>query len=106
MAVYSWIFCINGETRVTYLQLLNRISRILNKSRTQSPRGPLEGVGPEIETFLGPEMAKSEASAIWAQKSHLRLRLDLQRKTERGKGGAIMAVLANCQVRWSKRRLV
>jgi hypothetical protein len=23
----------------------------------------------EIETLLGPEMAKSEASAIWAQKS-------------------------------------
>ncbi len=23
----------------------------------------------EIETFLGPEMATSEASAIWAQKS-------------------------------------
>ncbi len=29
-------------------------------------RGPFEGVGPEIETFLGPEMATSEASAIWA----------------------------------------
>jgi hypothetical protein len=28
----------------------------------------LERVGPEIETFLGPEMATSEASAIWAQK--------------------------------------
>jgi hypothetical protein len=29
-----------------------------------------EGVGPwKIETFLGPEMATSEASAIWAQKS-------------------------------------
>jgi hypothetical protein len=23
-------------------------------------RGPLEGVGPEIETFFGPEMATSE----------------------------------------------
>jgi hypothetical protein len=31
----------------------------------------LEGVGPEVETFLGPEMATSEASAIWAQKSCL-----------------------------------
>ncbi len=29
----------------------------------------LEGVGPEIENFLGPEMATSEVSAIWAQKS-------------------------------------
>jgi hypothetical protein len=28
----------------------------------------LERVGPEIETFLGPEMATSEASSIWAQK--------------------------------------
>ncbi len=29
-----------------------------------------EGVGPgKIETFLGPEMATSDASAIWAQKS-------------------------------------
>ncbi len=32
-------------------------------------RGPLEGVDPENEDFLGPEMAMSEASAIWAQKS-------------------------------------
>ncbi len=31
-------------------------------------RGAFEGMGPEIETFLGPEMATSElASAIWAQ---------------------------------------
>ncbi len=29
----------------------------------------LEGVGPENRDFLGPEMATSEASAIWAQKS-------------------------------------
>jgi hypothetical protein len=28
----------------------------------------LEGVGYEIETFLGPEMALSDASAIWAKK--------------------------------------
>ncbi len=33
--------------------------------------GAFEGVGPEIETFLGPEMATSPASAIWAQKSQL-----------------------------------
>ncbi len=26
------------------------------------------GVGPEIGTFLGPETATSEASAIWAQR--------------------------------------
>jgi hypothetical protein len=32
-------------------------------------RGPFEGVGPEMETFLDPEMATSEASAIRAQKS-------------------------------------
>jgi hypothetical protein len=31
--------------------------------------GSLKGVGPEIETFLGPEMATIAASAIWAQKS-------------------------------------
>jgi hypothetical protein len=31
--------------------------------------GTFEGVGPEIETFLGPEMATSAASAIWAQKN-------------------------------------
>jgi hypothetical protein len=30
--------------------------------------GKFEGVDPEIETFLGPEMATSAASAIWAQK--------------------------------------
>ncbi len=26
-------------------------------------------MGPEIETFFGPEMATSAASAVWAQKS-------------------------------------
>ncbi len=31
-------------------------------------QGPLEGVCPEIETFLGPEMTTSEASAIWDKK--------------------------------------
>jgi hypothetical protein len=31
-------------------------------------RGPFEGVGPEIETFFGPETTTSAASAIWAQK--------------------------------------
>jgi hypothetical protein len=31
-------------------------------------RGPLEGVGPEIETFLWPEMPTREASAIWNPK--------------------------------------
>jgi hypothetical protein len=31
--------------------------------------GRLKGVGPEIKTFLGPEMATSAASAFWAQKS-------------------------------------
>jgi hypothetical protein len=29
---------------------------------------PFEGLGPEIETFSGPEIATSEASAIWARK--------------------------------------
>jgi hypothetical protein len=31
--------------------------------------GAFEWVGPDMETFLGPEMATSVASAIWAQKS-------------------------------------
>jgi hypothetical protein len=30
---------------------------------------PLEGVALKNETFLGPEIATSEANAIWAQKS-------------------------------------
>jgi hypothetical protein len=30
---------------------------------------PLEGVVPENREFLGPDMATSQASAIWAQKS-------------------------------------
>jgi hypothetical protein len=34
-------------------------------------RGPLEGVGPENRYFLGPEMAMSAGSAIWAQKSQV-----------------------------------
>jgi hypothetical protein len=33
--------------------------------------GTFEVVGPEIETFLGPEMATSAASAIWAPKMAL-----------------------------------
>ncbi len=32
--------------------------------------GPLEGVDRENQVFFGPEMATSEASAIWAQKGH------------------------------------
>ncbi len=36
--------------------------------RATSLRGALEGLGPENRDFLGPEMAASEASAIWAQK--------------------------------------
>ncbi len=31
--------------------------------------GHLKGWALELKTFLGPEMATSEASAIWAQKS-------------------------------------
>jgi hypothetical protein len=31
-------------------------------------RGPLEGVAPENQDFLGPEKETSEASAIWVQK--------------------------------------
>jgi hypothetical protein len=38
-------------------------------SRATSLRGDLEGEGPGNRDFLGPEMATSEASAIWAQKS-------------------------------------
>ncbi len=30
--------------------------------------GPLEGMGPEIETFLDPELAMGEASAVKGQK--------------------------------------
>jgi hypothetical protein len=32
-------------------------------------RGPLEGVALKIETFSGPKVVTSKASAIWAQKS-------------------------------------
>jgi hypothetical protein len=32
-------------------------------------RGPLKGLALKIESILGPDMATSEASAIWAQKS-------------------------------------
>ncbi len=32
--------------------------------------GRLEQVGPDNGVFLGPKIAKSEASAIWAQKSN------------------------------------
>jgi len=33
-------------------------------------RGTLEWVGPEIETFLCPEMATSKAGAIWDPDTH------------------------------------
>ncbi len=36
--------------------------------RANPQQKPLEGLGPK-ETFLGPEMATSKASATWAQKS-------------------------------------
>ncbi len=35
--------------------------------RANTIRGLLKGVGLKIETFLGPEIATSEASAIWTQ---------------------------------------
>jgi len=38
--------------------------------RATSLQRALEGVGPENQDFLGPEMSTSEASAIWAQKSN------------------------------------
>ncbi len=50
------------------------------KSITRS----LEGVGPEIEIFLGPELATSVTSAIWAQKSRdsrIQIPFDVKGKT-------------------------
>ncbi len=32
-------------------------------------QGSFEGVGPENRDFLGPELARSEASFVWVQKS-------------------------------------
>jgi hypothetical protein len=47
--------------------------------------GRLKGwAGPEIETFLGPEMATSVASAIWAQKSRVSA-MGLRNKHTNGK---------------------
>jgi hypothetical protein len=43
-----------------------RRSPLMILMRANPFQGPLEGVAPEIETFLGPEMVVSEASAIWA----------------------------------------
>ncbi len=38
-----------------------------------SLRGALEGLGPGNRDLFGPEMATSEASAIWAQKCRVQL---------------------------------
>ncbi len=40
-------------------------------------QGASEGWALEIKTFLGPEMAMSEASAIWAQKSLIEYKISI-----------------------------
>jgi hypothetical protein len=49
--------------------IVNMVRDIMILMRENPFRGPLEGVGHENRDFFGPEMARSEASAIWAQKS-------------------------------------
>ncbi len=39
--------------------------------------GHIKRLALKIEPFLGPEMATSEVSAIWAQKSPMALEMDL-----------------------------
>ncbi len=56
-----------------------RYVMVLLLRRATSLRGALEGVGPENQDFLGPEMATSEASAIWATQYHVRPALAGQR---------------------------
>jgi hypothetical protein len=45
---------------------------VLRRARSNT-RGIGGGWALEIETFLGSEMARSEASAIWVQKSRVEL---------------------------------
>jgi hypothetical protein len=41
--------------------------------RANPLRGSLEGVGPENQYFLHPEMAMSEASVLWAKKVEINI---------------------------------
>ncbi len=65
---------ISYSRRIKYIITINvpvvYMARDIMISCGQHPlQWPLEGVGPENRDFLGPEMATTEASAIWAQKS-------------------------------------
>ncbi len=52
-----------------YMYLFFYMARdVMILMRANPLQRPLEGLGPK-ETFLGPEMATSKASATWAQKS-------------------------------------
>jgi hypothetical protein len=68
--------------------------------RATSLRGALEGVcSLKIETFLGPEMATSESSATWAQKSR-----DVQNISEIKRGGMKKERLMKKRAVWKRQR--
>ncbi len=57
---------------LTYLciyDLYGPVRNVFDACRAITRAGAGGGCALEIETFLGPEMVTSEASAIWAQKS-------------------------------------
>ena len=54
--------------KTTYGPLIYTAQYVMVLMKASPLRGPFEGVGPEFETFLGHEMANSEASAILPKK--------------------------------------
>jgi hypothetical protein len=78
-AIWQWVLQPHADKRIVFHNCTVIITikvpvfylgwYIMVLMRATSLRGALEGVGPENQDFLGPEMATSAASAIWAQKS-------------------------------------
>ncbi len=60
---------ISKQPRITiHVNVVYMARDVMILMRANPFRGPLGWGGPKVETFLGPEMTTSEASAIWALK--------------------------------------
>ncbi len=67
---------VTEKTINVHVVYMARYVIVLRRTVQHHYEGHWKGWALKIETFLGPEMATSEASAIWAQKSR-----DFEQKT-------------------------
>ncbi len=73
VSVWSYIHtencCTHKITLTINVPVVYMAREVMILIRANPLQGSLKGVGPENLTFLGPEMASSESSALWAQNS-------------------------------------